>query len=165
MAQVVIEDYLDAMDEILEKSKSFFGSKKGVIDVDQIRDCIDHIRMNMPDEIKQAKKIVDERKSIISEANKQAEEIVTRAEARANALVANHEIVKSAEAKAAEIEKQAVMKARTVKTATDEYILDVLTKTEDMLAANLTAVKRTKGAIKAPRQAVNPNIPPQQSAR
>ncbi len=161
MAQVVIEDYLDAMDEILEKAKPIFGSKRGMIDVDQIRDCIDHIRMNMPDEIKQAKKIVDERKSIISDANRQAEDIVTRAEARANALVANHEIVKAAEARAAEIEKQAVMKSRNVRTATDEYIIDVLTKTEDTLAANLAAVKRTKGAIKAPRQAVNPNIPNQ----
>ncbi|MBQ5332645.1 MAG: ATPase [Oscillospiraceae bacterium] len=163
MAQLVVDDYLDLMDDILEKSKPIFGSKKCMIDADQIRDCIDHIRMNMPDEIKQSKKIVNERKSIIDEANKQAEEIVTRAEARANALVANHEIVKAAEAKAVEIEKQAVMKARTIKTATDEYIVDVLTKTEQTLADNLTAVKRTKGAIKAPRQPQNPNVAPQQN--
>ena len=104
MSDFVMDDYLDLMDDILEKSKPIFGSKKCMIDADQLRDCIDHIRMSMPDEIKQSKKIVNERKSIIDEANKQAEEIVTRAETRANALVANHEIVKAAEAKAAEKE-------------------------------------------------------------
>lgn len=166
MAEVMMEDYLDTMDEILDKAQTFpLSAKKSLVDVDQLRDCIDHIRMNIPSEVKQAKKIVQERKSIIDDANKQADEIVTRAENRAGALVANHEITKAAEARALEIEKQAVMKAKAVKDAADGYITDVLSKTEETLAASLTAVRRTKGTIKAPRNsapAVNPNIPIQQ---
>lgn len=162
MADILMEEYLDAMDDILEKAQNVpFSGKKAMVDVEQLKDCIDHIRMNMHPEVKQAKKIVQERKSIIDEANKQADEIITRAEARANALVANHEITKTAEAKAAEIEKQAVIKARAVKNATDEYISDVLTKAEETLANSLANVKRTKSTIKVPKNASNPNVPKQ----
>lgn len=161
MAELMIEDYLELMDDVLDKAQNIpLSAKKALVDVEQLRDCIDKIRMNMPSEIKQAKKIVQERKSIIDEANKQAENIVTRAEARAKDLVANHEITKAAEAKAAEAEKQAVIKARAVKNATDEYIVDMLTKTEESLAASLAAVKRTKGTIKVQKpQQPNPNVP------
>ena len=151
----LFEDYLDAMDEILDKAQAIpFSSKKSVVDVDQLRECIDHIRMYTPDEIKNAKSIVQDRKSLMDDAKKQAEEIITRAEARAS------EITKAAQAKAAEIEKNALIKARAVKNAADEYIIDILTKTEETLAESLTSVKRTKGSIKMPRTS-NPNIPQQ----
>ena len=155
----LFEDYLDAMDEILDKAQAIpFSSKKSVVDVDQLRECIDHIRMYTPDEIKNAKSIVQDRKSLMDDAKKQAEEIITRAEARASAMVENSEITKAAQAKAAEIEKNALIKARAVKNA--EYIIDILTKTEETLAESLTSVKRTKGSIKMPRTS-NPNIPQQ----
>ncbi len=166
MAEVMMEDYLDTMDEMLDKARpSMLSAKKYLIDLEQFRDCIDHIRMNIPAEMKQAKKIVSERKSIIDEANRQADEIVTRAETRAAALVANHEITKAAEAKAAEIEKQALAKAKAVKSATDQYITDTLSKAEETLTASLTAVKRTKSTIRSPKPAVNPNIPQNQMPR
>ena len=149
------------MDEILDKAQAIpFSSKKSVVDVDQLRECIDHIRMYTPDEIKNAKSIVQDRKSLMDDAKKQAEEIITRAEARASAMVENSEITKAAQAKAAEIEKNALIKARAVKNAADEYIIDILTKTEETLAVSLTSVKRTKGSIKMPRTS-NPNIPQQ----
>jgi len=157
----LFEDYLDAMDEILDKAQAVpFSSKKSVVDVEQLRDCIDNIRMHTPDEIKNAKSIVQDRKSLMDDAKKQAEEIITRAEARAAAMVENSEITKSAQAKAAEIEKNALIKARAVKNAADEYIIDILTKTEETLAANLTSVKRTKGSIKMPHSSSS-NIPVQ----
>jgi len=166
MAELMIEDYLDAMDEILDKAQSFpLSAKKSLVDVDQLRECIDHIRMNIHTEVKQAKKIVSERKSIIDEATRQADDIINKAESRKNTLLAEHEITKTAQLKAAEIEKQALMKAKTVKTAADEYIVDTLSKAEEALAASLTAVKRTKSTIKAPKTApmqMNMNIPPQQ---
>lgn len=151
MAEITIDAYLDTMDEILDKAQNFpLSAKKSLVDVDQLRECLDHIRMNLPTEVKQAKKIVSERKSIIDEANRQAEEIVTRAESRKNTLIAEHEITRAAQAKAAEIEKQALIKAKAVKSATDEYIVDTLSKAEETLAASLTAIKRTKGTIKSP---------------
>ena len=155
----LFEDYLDAMDEILDKAQAIpFSSKKSVVDVDQLRECIDHIRMYTPDEIKNAKSIVPDRQSRMDDAKKQAEEIITRAEARASAMVENSEITKAAQAKAAGLEQSADVEDSA--GAADEYIIDILTKTEETLAESLTSVKRTKGSIKMPRTS-NPNIPQQ----
>lgn len=163
MADLMVDDYLDAMDDILDKAQSFpLSSKKSLVDVDQLRECIDHIRMNLPNEMKQSKKIVSERKSIIDEANRQAEDIINRAESRKNTLIAEHEITRAAQAKATEIEKQALIKAKAVKNAADEYIVDTLSKAEETLAASITAIKRTKGTIRSPKPAVPMNNIPQQ---
>lgn len=147
---VTIDACLELMDEMLEKAGGFLGTKKGLVDLEQFKDCIDKIRLNMPDEIKNAKKLVNDRKSIIDEANRKAEKIIISAENRAKELTANHEITRLAEARAIEIEKQAQAQAKAVKTAADAYIIDHLTKTEESLTASLNAVRRTKGTIKTP---------------
>lgn len=159
MAQLMLEDYLELMEDVLEKAQNIpLSSKKALVDVEQLHDCIEKIRLNMPSEMKQANKLVQERKSIIDEANKQADMIITRAETRAKEMTDNSEITKAAQARAAEIEKQAVIKGRALKTATDEYITDMLSKAEETLSASITAIKRTKSTIKAPKPS-NPNIP------
>lgn len=159
MAQLMLEDYLELMEDVLEKAQNIpLSSKKALVDVEQLRDCIEKIRLNMPSEMKQANKLVQERKSIIDEANKQADMIITRAETRAKEMTDNSEITKAAQARAAEIEKQAVIKGRALKTATDEYITDMLSKAEETLSASITAIKRTKSTIKAPKPS-NPNVP------
>ncbi len=146
--QLMIEDYLEVMDDLLDKASPVPFQRKAMVDVEQLRECLDKIRLNLPAEIKQAKKIVQERKSVIDQANKEHEDIITRAEARAKEITANHQIVKEAQAKAAEIEKNALVKAKNIKDATDGYIVDMLSKTEEALSASLTAVKRTKSTIK-----------------
>lgn len=147
--QFMIEDYLELIDEMLDASHGVpFASKKVMVDVEQMRDYLDKIRLNLPEEMRQANKIVNQRKTIIDEANKNAEGIITRAEARARDLVANHEIIKAAEAKASEIEKQALIKAKAVKDATDKYLVDMLERAESSLSDSLNVIRRTKGTIK-----------------
>lgn len=151
MADLMIEDYLDLIDDVFEKAKSVpFSNKNSIVDVEEIRDIMDKIRLNLPSEMKQAKKLVQERKSIIEDANRQAEKIITTAETRAKELVAESEITKAAELRAMETEKQANLKAKEVKNAADKYIVDMLTRAEETLAACHAAVKRTKGTIAAP---------------
>lgn len=158
MADLMMEDYLELMDELLEKAQSIpLSGKKALVDVEQLSDYILNIRMCMAPEITQAKKIVNERKAIVEEAKKNAEDIIRKAESRANSLVDNHEITKAAQAKAIEIEKQALAKSRAIKSATDEYITNTLAKAEEVLAANLASVRKTKSTIKSPVS--NPNVP------
>ncbi|MGN0642545.1 MAG: ATPase [Huintestinicola sp.] len=160
----VIDDYLDMMDDVLDKSKvCIYSPNKNVVDVNQLRHCIDDIRANLPQEIRQATTIVSDRQSIIDDAKRQADDIVRRAEARANALVANNEITKAAEQRAAELEKQAVAKSKAIKTATNDYIADMLSQTESVLAANLTQVKKMRSTVKGgtQRQPMQPMQPMQ----
>ncbi len=145
----MVEDYLDMMDDAIDNAQSVpFSNKKSIVDTDLLREYIDKIRMNMPTEMKQAQKLVADRKSIIEEANRQAESIITSAEAKAKELVVESEITKNAQIRANEIEKQANIKAREIKGVTDDYIIEMLTRAEETLAACHEAVRRTKGTLK-----------------
>lgn len=145
----VIDDILDMMDDLLDNASSVpFSVKKSIIDCDQMRDYINEIRLNLPQEIKQAKLIVRDRQSIISDANKEAEGIIRRAEDKAKAMVSNDEITKAAKAKAVEMVNQAQGKAKEIKNAANKYIDDVLVQTEECLQANLADIRKTRQAVK-----------------
>ena len=147
---MIIDDILDMMDDLLDNAASVpFSVKKSIVDGDQLRDYINEIRLNLPQEIRQAKLIVRDRQSIISDANKEADNIIRRAEERAKVIVSNDEITKAAKAKATEIVNQAQGKARDIKNAANKYIDDILVKTEECLQSNLSDIRKTRQAVKA----------------
>ncbi len=170
MVKMIIDDILDMMDDLLDSAASVpFSVKKSIIDCDQMRDYINEIRLNLPQEIKQAKLIVRDRQSIMTDANKEADSIIRRAEDRAKVIVSNDEITKQAKLKATDIINQAQSRARELKNAANKYIDDVLVKTEECLQSNLADVRRTRQAVKTlpaqtPQQPVqNPQTPPSSS--
>ena len=64
-----IEEILEAMDIELDKSKSVPLTRgKSLIDVEQFRDLIGQVRLNLPGEIKQAQALVNDRRVIINDA-------------------------------------------------------------------------------------------------
>ena len=93
---MTVEEILELMDELLDKSSSVPFSQKKMIDVEQMREYIDSIRLNLPGEIKRAKDMTRDKKNILTEANKEAEEIVKKAKEEAKKLVAQEEIIKQA---------------------------------------------------------------------
>ncbi len=146
---MIIDEILDMMDDMLDEAGAVpFSSKKGAIEIDKMRSCINDIRLNLPDEIRNAKNIVSDRKEIVNVANKEAEQIVRRAEERAKLIVSNDEITKAAKQQAVEILNQAQARAKEVKNAANKYIDDVLTQSEAALQTALTDIRKTKQAVK-----------------
>ena len=71
---MTIDENIEMLDDIIEHAQSDpFSVKKGIVDIDQVRDCLNAIRMSIPQEVKQAKLIVQDRKSIMEEAKKEEE--------------------------------------------------------------------------------------------
>ncbi len=146
---MVIDDILDMMDELLDNAASVpFSVKKSIIDADQMRDYINEMRLNLPGEIKEARLIVMDRQSILTTANKTADDIIRRAEERAKVIVSNDEITKAAKARAVDIINQAQAKAKELKNAANKYIDDILIRSEECLQANLADVRKTRQAVR-----------------
>ena len=146
---MMIDDILDMMDDMLEEASAvMFSSKNVSIDREKMRDCINDLRLNLPDEIRNAKNIVRDRKEIVSVANREAEQIVRRAEERAKMLLSTDEITKAAKHQAAEIINQANSQAKDIRNAANKYIDDVLHQTESLLQANLSEVKKKRQDIR-----------------
>ena len=67
---------LETLEEILEQSKKLPFTDKAVVDKEAILEVIKEIRLKLPDELKQAKWIKEERQRILTEAQKEANDIV-----------------------------------------------------------------------------------------
>lgn len=144
-----IDDVLDVMDELLDRSWSLpLSGGRCVVDADRVRDMIDDIRINLPTEIKQAQAIVSDRAEIIETARREAESIIRKAEERAKSLVASEEITKSAQAKAADILTQAQMKSREIRSAAQEFSDNILRTTEETMTKSLTDLRATRQALR-----------------
>lgn len=85
---------LEAIEELLGESKKMPFSNKHIVDKEEILDIVKEIRLKLPDELKQAKWVKEERTRIIEEAQKEGEDIVKEAENRIIAMIDEHEITK-----------------------------------------------------------------------
>ena len=94
---------LETLEDILEKSKTVPFTDKSIVSKNEILDIIKEVRLKLPDELKQAKWIKEERERIIAEARKDADDIVKEAENRIIAMIDEHEITKKAYEKKTEI--------------------------------------------------------------
>ena len=62
---------LEALEDIMEKSKGIPFTEKAIVEKDEILEIIKEIRLKLPDELKQAKWVKEERARILDEAKKE----------------------------------------------------------------------------------------------
>ena len=104
---MTIESLLDEMSNILDEGKSVPFTSNLLVDAEALKTAIEDIRLNMPDELTQARKIASERKEILASAQSNADDIIEKAHLRAKEIISEDEITRGAEAAAAEIMQQA----------------------------------------------------------
>ncbi len=122
---------LEALEDILERSKSVPFTEKSLIEKGQFLDIIKEIRLKLPDELKQAKWIKEERERIIAEAQKDADAIVKEAENRIISMIDEHEITKKAYDKKTEIIADANEMFREITQGTNTYVDGILANIEN----------------------------------
>lgn len=122
---------LDTLEDLLERSTSIPLVNKSLIDKNEILDIIKDIRLNLPDELKQAKWIREERERIIAEAQKDAEGIVKEAENRIISMIDEHEITKKAYEKRNEIISEANEMYREYNKDAISYVDGILKNVEE----------------------------------
>ena len=85
---------LETLEETIENARKMPLTNKGIVDKDELLDLIKEIRIKLPEELKQAKWVKEERTRILIEAQKEADDIVKEAENRIIAMIDEHEITK-----------------------------------------------------------------------
>ena len=144
-----IDELMDIMEETLEDATTLpFTGGKRMIDAEKIRDLLDDIRMNMPQEIRQAKAIVADRQDILSSAKRESEAIIQKAEDRARILVREEEVTKQAQQRAAEILSTAQAQAKEMRTNVTSYCENMLRQTEDVLAKSTMEIKKVHSTLR-----------------
>jgi glutamyl-tRNA reductase len=150
-----MDDLIEQLDELLDSGFKMPG-KRVVVDVEKVRAIVDDMRMTMPTEIKQAKGIVADRADIINNAKREADSILRSAEERANAMCAQEEITKRARAMAGDTLAAAQKKSREMRKAAQDFVDDLMARSDEQLSANLAEIKKTRAAL---RQQIPPATP------
>ena len=139
---------LENLEEILESGSKVPFSTKVMVDAGELRDIIEEIRLKLPDELKQAKWIKEERQRILVEAQNEADDIIKEAENRIISMIDEHEITKKAYEKKVEIIETANEMSREIKSGTEEYADGVLAGIEVALEDALKVIKNNRKELK-----------------
>ncbi len=144
-----IDELLDLIDETLEESAGvpFTGGKR-MVDVDRVRDLLDDVRINMPEEIKRAKDIVADRAAIIAEANNESSKIIKRAQEHVKKLISQQEVVKNAEIYAKDIKVKAQEEANLTSTKMVKYCDNLLKVTQEQMVKSSSELKNIREVLK-----------------
>ena len=81
---------LETLEEIIENSKKMPFTNKVMIEQEDLLDIIKEIRLKLPEDLKQAKWVSEERDRILEEAKKEADDVVKEAENRIIAMIDEH---------------------------------------------------------------------------
>jgi cell division septum initiation protein DivIVA len=139
---------LENIEDILEKSKGMPFSNKVMVDKEEILELISELRLKLPEELKQAKWIKEERQRILVEAQKEADDIVKEAENRIISMIDEHEITKKAYDKKAEIIETANEMSREISKGTKDYADNVLNGIEEALQEALKIIQNNRNELK-----------------
>lgn len=137
---------LETIEDLIENSRTLPFSNKCIVDRDEISDIVKEIRLKLPDELKQAKWVKEERTRIIQEAQKEGEDIVKEAENRIIAMIDEHEITRKAYDEKQRIIESANEMARQMSEGTKEYADNILKDIEQTILTlknNMDAAQAT----------------------
>lgn len=148
---------LDTLEDILEKGKTVPFTEKCMVDKNELLNIIKEIRLNLPDELKQAKWIREERERIIAEAQKDAEDIVKEAENRIISMIDEHEITKKAYSKKNEIIAEANEMYREYSKDAVNYADSILGNIQDNMIKLGETLNGVEDAIKAALETIENN--------
>ena len=139
---------LETLEEALEKSRTIPFSDKCIVDKEEFFEIIKEIRIKLPDELKQAKWVKEERSRIIVEAKEEADDIVKEAENRIISMIDEHEITRKAYEQKAQIIETANEMSREISKGTKDYADNLLEKIEAVLGDALKTVQNNRKELK-----------------
>jgi len=143
---------VDRLEALITSSRMIPFTVYRLMDEDRALELIDQMRISIPEEVKQAKRIHQERDRVIAQAHEEAGRLVELARDEAEALVARDVIMTTAERRAQTIVERAQRDALGLKAESDDYVIQALSELEASLMRTLTVVRNGLEKIELERQ-------------
>jgi vacuolar-type H+-ATPase subunit H len=141
-------ELLDEIEDILENSSAVPLTGKKVVDKDEMLEIIQEIRIKLPDEMKQASWIKEERQRILAEAQKEADTILKEAKLHLEQLIDKDEVTKKAEEMAQDIISKAQNNAKEIRIGSVEYADSILLETQENLKVLLDTLEENRQELR-----------------
>ena len=145
----------DALD-LVSSARSMPFSAHALVERDELLDLLEALRSGLPRELREARRILEERDRLLGEARHQASEVTSAAKARAERLLARSDLVRAAERRAEEVRAAAEADASRRCREADAYCDARLASLEGVLARIGEAVAAGRSQLAASRRQPSP---------
>jgi DNA anti-recombination protein RmuC len=132
---------IDELEDVIAEGKRVPFSGRLLIDEDRVLDIIDRMRVAVPEELRQARRIISEQERLISEAQERVQQVLQE-----------QGLLAAIEAERARLLEQAEREARAVRAGADEYARQVLEELEQRLLKVITSVQNGLQELGVSRQ-------------
>ena len=149
---------VDRLEELVGIGKRVPFSGRVMVEEEQFLALVDQLRIAVPNEIKQAQRVIRERERIIGESHEEAAKILDNARKRAEYYVSQEGILNEAKQQGEEILRVADERRKRSLGEIDVYAVEQINRVEDALREGLSiidnAVRETAEALNRARDAV-----------
>lgn len=151
-------DLVDQLEELVSTGRRVPFTAGVVVNEDELLELIDRTRLGLPDELMQARHLLEDQRRVLIETEQEAERILSRteseaariigeAEARAAVMVGDHAIAEQAQEHAVIVLAQAEERAAKTCNEADAYAREVMLRLEDQLMRAATTVRKGIDAL------------------
>lgn len=126
-------ELLDELEDIIDKGASVPFSGRCILERDELLDVLQELKLKLPEDLKQAKWIKEERQRILQEAQAEADEIIKTVKDKAVSMVDENEITKQAIAQGKQIVDHATTEATQISDSAYNYSDDLLETVEKVV--------------------------------
>jgi hypothetical protein len=127
---------------VISTGRSMPLTNNVIIDQPRALDLIDQLRVAVPEEVRQAKRINEESERIAQRAHEEAERILARAQEQAAFLIEERELTRAAQIRSQEIIAAGENDADEIRRGAEEYAQSVLVHLEGECIKALQSIKR-----------------------
>ncbi len=104
--QTSIYKHMDLLEHLIDDAAGVYKFK--FINADQFLDVLDKARARLPEELREATEVLEQRDEIIAEAQRRAEQIISMARRQADGMLQESELLKAVQSEVERIRKQVV---------------------------------------------------------
>ena len=145
-----IEDIISALYDMVQDARALpLGADKCILEREKVLDMLDEIIAQMPEELKQARTIVESRNELIGQARREAENTIRQSQEKAAKMIAEEEIYKETKRQCQEMVLQTQTRMSELRKASNDYMDDALRRTEEAISMSLEDVRDTRSKFRA----------------
>ncbi len=139
---------IDLLEDKVEQAKSIPLMNRAMVDKEELLSNIEELRLNIPEDMKQARLIKDERKRILAEAQAEADEIVKNAKIKVEKMIDEHEITKKAYEQANQIIAAAQKNSRELRMGARQYVDSLFADTDAKLTKAQSIIRKARADVR-----------------
>lgn len=132
---------VERLNALLENGRKLPLSNNIVVDQAVALDLVEQLRLAVPEEVKQARRITEESDRILERAQEEADRVVARAQEQAAFLIEERELTRVAEQRSQQIVTDGHDQADEIRRGADEYAAGVLIRLEGEVVKILQSIK------------------------